>query len=83
MSDSCESCRFSATVENPKHQALTLECRRRPPEQGQRPAAEWPKVPADGWCGEYEPVERPTTPRQPAAKKRPTVGEVETRDEQS
>lgn len=76
MSESCENCRFSAPVTDPKWEALTLECRRRPPVQGQRPAAEWPMVPDDGWCGEYD--ARPATSRAPA-KKRPAVGEVETR----
>lgn len=83
MSESCATCRFGVSVENPKVPALKLECRRRPPEQGQRPAAEWPKVAEDGWCGEYDGgASKPAPAKAVAAKKAAQAGEVETRSEQ-
>ena len=77
MSDSCSSCRFSAPADD--RLPASLECRRNPPVGGgRRHMAEWPLTSADAWCGEFE--SRPAT-RAPA-KKRPAVGDVETRSEQ-
>lgn len=77
MSDSCQSCKFSAPSVGAYPEAL--ECRRRPPvDCGRRPVAQWPKVYPDSWCGEYE----QKTPTRQATKKRPTVGDMETRSEQ-
>ena len=77
VSDTCGTCKFSASVPEPKYPGL-IECRRRPPMPGGRPVADWPQVPAEGWCGEFETAAPPPKTRA----KRPAAGEVETRDEQ-
>ena len=78
MSDSCSSCRFSATpVKPPEHGVL--ECRHNPPVvTGRRPLADWPLVPEAAWCGQYE--ARPVAAKAPRAK-RPAVGDTETREQ--
>ncbi len=79
MSESCESCRFSAPGGDRPPGAL--QCRRHPPvDAGRRPVAQWPAVFPEGWCGEYE--ARPAVASKPVAKKRPAAGDVETRSEQ-
>lgn len=72
MTDTCASCKFSAESSSPHWPEL--ECRRRPPTIGGRPAAEWPNVGIDGWCGEFE-------AKVSAPKRRPAAGtgDVETR----
>lgn len=77
--ETCETCVFSEPVYNPKFPALNLECRRRPPSQGQYPAAEWPKVPGDGWCGEFQAPEKAVPAKVAAAKKAAQSGDLETR----
>ncbi len=79
VSESCESCRFSAPPVRPDkwHE---LQCRRIPPVQSVRPEAQWPNIYREGWCGEYE--ARPAEASKPARKPRPTAGDVETRSEQ-
>lgn len=61
MKESCEQCRFSAPVESSRWTGF--ECRRNPPVQLNRPVAEWPRVAADSWCGEFviSAVAKPTT----------------------
>ena len=77
MSESCGTCRFSAPSVRPEKWD-GLQCRRIPPVQGQRPAAEWPNIYGDGWCGDYE--ARPVA--KAPARKKPAVGETEVRAEQ-
>lgn len=74
MNESCENCRFSAS---PKGNAYgLLECRRYTPSIGNRPAAQWPRVYPEAWCGEYEAKSSKAAPAP--RRKRPTVGDVET-----
>lgn len=77
MGESCETCRFSAPANNPQVPPFALSCRRRPPLEGRRPMADWPKVYPDEWCGEFEPRPAKVKP----ARKRPAAGEVEHREQ--
>lgn len=52
MKESCASCRYGRPSRDDKWPEL-LECRRRPPAQTTRPAADWPHVYPDSWCGEW------------------------------
>ena len=73
MEEACASCRYARP--STKLTEL-LECRKRPPEVGNRPAAEWPNIYPDGWCGDYEQIEG--DPRAVKAA-RPRAGAKETR----
>lgn len=77
MQESCESCRFSRPTSKLPD---TLECRRQPPVQGNRPTAVWPLVYPGAWCGEYEgDPPKASRPRAGAKESRPAATADETR----
>ncbi len=73
MKESCGTCRFGRPSTDDKWPDL-VECRRRPPDQGGRPATAWPRVHPDGWCGEFESDRRETAAPKSEAVKRPAAG---------